>query len=78
MKVLFRFFIIYNGGNMKEEYEKFIVYQLDDNYSFVHIEIKDDEQIKVPSSEETTQTKEIKAVEENADTTAKLDVGGTR
>lgn len=28
---------------MKEEYEKFIVHQLDDNYSLIHIEIKDDE-----------------------------------
>ena len=26
---------------MKEEYEKFIVHQLDDNYSLIHIEIKD-------------------------------------
>ena len=29
------------GGKMKKEYEKFIVHQLDDNYSMIHIEIKD-------------------------------------
>ena len=33
-----------NGGKMEKEYEKFIVHQLDDNYSMIHIEIKDNEE----------------------------------
>ena len=33
-----------SGGKMDKEYEKFIVHQLDDNYSMIHIEIKDNKE----------------------------------
>lgn len=37
-------FINISGGKMDKEYEKFIVHQLDDNYSMIHIEIKDNKE----------------------------------